>query len=42
MLTDDAWQDYRYWQKKDKHGTEQINKLIRNTRRSPLGSIRRS
>lgn len=33
--TDDAWDDYLYWQGQDKKTLKRINKLITDTKRSP-------
>ena len=37
--TDDAWSDYLYWQTQDKKTLRRINKLIRDTKRSPFEGI---
>jgi toxin YoeB len=34
-----AWEDYEYWIKNDKKKVERINKLIRDTLRSPFEGI---
>ena len=39
IFADDAWEDYLYWQKQDKHMVERINKLIRETQREPFAGI---
>ena len=37
--TDDAWNDYLYWQGQDKKTLKRINKLITDTKRSPFEGI---
>ena len=37
--TDDAWSDYLHWQTQDKKTLRRINKLISDTKRSPLEGI---
>ena len=37
--TDDAWDDYLYWQTQDKKTLKRINKLINDVKRSPFGGI---
>lgn len=37
--TDEAWNDYVYWQGQDKKVLKRINKLIRDTKRSPFEGI---
>jgi len=39
LFADEAWEDYLYWQKKDKRMVERINKLIRETQRNPFAGI---
>ncbi len=39
LFADEAWEDYLYWQKKDKQMVERINKLIRETQREPFAGI---
>ncbi len=34
-----AWDDYLYWQKKDKHILKRINALIKDIQRSPFDGI---
>jgi len=36
IFADEAWEDYLYWQKQDKHMVERINKLIREIQREPF------
>jgi len=37
--TDEAWDDYVYWQGQDKKTLKRINKLIIDTQRSPFEGI---
>mgnify|MGYP006082876633 FL=1 len=37
--TDDAWADYVYWQGQNQKTLKRINKLIRDTKRSPFEGI---
>ncbi len=37
--TDDAWDDYLYWQTQDKKILKRINKLINDVKRSPFEGI---
>jgi toxin YoeB len=37
--TEHAWRDYEYWQKQDKKTLKRINKLIRDTMRTPFEGI---
>ena len=37
--TREAWSDYQYWQTQDKKTLKRINKLIRDTQRSPFEGI---
>jgi|TARA_B100000745_G_scaffold265716_1_gene190817 toxin YoeB len=37
--TDEAWNDYIYWQGQDKKTLKRINKLITETMRSPFQGI---
>ncbi|WP_236986067.1 Txe/YoeB family addiction module toxin [Marinagarivorans cellulosilyticus] len=37
--TDDAWNNYLYWQQQDKKTLKRINKLITDTQRSPFEAI---
>lgn len=37
--TDDAWEDYLYWQSQDKRTLKRINALIRDAQRSPFKGI---
>lgn len=37
--TDEAWQDYLYWQTQDRKTLKRINLLINDTKRSPFAGI---
>lgn len=37
--TDEAWNDYLYWQTQDKKTLKRINKLINDVKRSPFEGI---
>ena len=37
--TDEAWNDYVYWQSQDKKTLKRINKLINDAKRSPFEGI---
>ncbi|MCY7406204.1 MAG: Txe/YoeB family addiction module toxin [Alkalinema sp. CAN_BIN05] len=39
VFSDEAWEDYLYWQKQDKRMVERINKLIGETKRDPFNGI---
>ena len=39
VFSDEAWEDYLYWQKQDKRMVERINRLIRETQRAPFSGI---
>ena len=39
IFSDEAWADYRYWQKQDRRMLDRINKLIRETKRDPFNGI---
>ncbi|MHB8851585.1 MAG: Txe/YoeB family addiction module toxin [Acidithiobacillus ferriphilus] len=39
IFSDDAWEDYLYWQKQDQRMVERINKLIRETQRDPVAGV---
>ena len=36
VFADEAWEDYLYWQKQDRRMVERINRLIRETQRTPF------
>ena len=37
--TEDAWQDYLYWQTQDKKTVKRINMLVKDILRQPFGGI---
>jgi toxin YoeB len=39
IFSEQAWEDYSYWQKTDKKLLERINTLIKDTSRSPFEGI---
>lgn len=39
IFSEQAWEDYLYWQKTDKKLLERINVLIKDTSRSPFEGI---
>lgn len=39
IFSENAWEDYLYWQKTDKKILHRINKLIPETKRQPFGGI---
>ena len=39
IFSEQAWEDYLYWQKTDKKLLERINKLVKDTSRSPFEGI---
>jgi toxin YoeB len=39
VFSDQAWDDYLYWQTQDKKMLERINKLIRETQRTPFEGL---
>ncbi|WP_420554032.1 Txe/YoeB family addiction module toxin [Neptuniibacter marinus] len=39
LSTDEAWNDYVYWQEQDKKTLKRINKLITDVKRSPFEGI---
>jgi len=39
VFSDNAWEDYLYWQKTDKKILRRINKLIKETKRNPFEGI---
>jgi toxin YoeB len=39
VWTQDAWEDYQYWQRQDKRMLKRINLLIQDTMRSPFDGI---
>ncbi|AFI83766.1 Txe/YoeB family addiction module toxin [Methylophaga nitratireducenticrescens] len=39
IFSENAWEDYLYWQKTDKKILNRINKLIKETKRQPFDGI---
>jgi len=39
VFSEEAWEDYLYWQKQDKRMAERINKLIHEVQREPFAGI---
>ena len=39
IFAEAAWEDYLYWQQKDKRVVERINKLIKEVQREPFSGI---
>jgi toxin YoeB len=39
VFSDNAWEDYLYWQKTDKKILRRINKLIKEIKRNPFEGI---
>jgi toxin YoeB len=39
VFAEAAWEDYLYWQQKDKRMVERINKLIKEVHREPFTGI---
>jgi toxin YoeB len=39
VFAEAAWEDYLYWQQKDKRMVERINKLIKEVQREPFTGI---
>ena len=39
MFTEQAWQDYLYWQQHDKAVLRRVNKLIKNIEQNPYEGI---
>lgn len=39
IFSEQAWEDYLYWQKNDKHILKRINTLIKDISRSPFQGI---
>ena len=37
--SDDAWEDYLYWQSKDKKMVEKIHRILKEIRRNPAEGI---
>ena len=39
VFSDEAWEDYLYWQKQDRKIVERINKLIQEVKRDPFSGV---
>ena len=39
IFSDEAWDDYLYWQKQDRKMVERINKLIQEIKREPFSRM---
>ena len=39
IFSDEAWDDYLYWQKNDPKMVERINKLIQEVKREPFSGL---
>lgn len=39
QFTDDAWEDYLYWQQTDKQTLRKINQLLKEIQRTPFTGI---
>ena len=39
IFSDEAWEDYLYWQKQDRKMVERINKLIQEVKRDPFSGV---
>ena len=39
IFSDDAWEDYLFWQKQDRRMVDRINKLIKETTRGPYSGV---
>ena len=39
IFSDEAWEDYLFWQKQDKTMVKRINELIEHTSREPFAGI---
>lgn len=39
VFSDEAWEDYLYWQKQDRKMIERINKLIQEVKRDPFSGV---
>ncbi|MFM2056281.1 MAG: hypothetical protein RLY71_666 [Pseudomonadota bacterium] len=39
VFADAAWEDYLFWQKRDKRMVERINKLTKETMREPFSGV---
>lgn len=39
VWTDNAWEDYLYWQKNDRAVLKKVNDLLRDTERNPFSGL---
>ncbi len=39
IFSDEAWEDYLYWQRQDRKMVERINKLIQEVTREPFSGV---
>lgn len=39
LWTDDAWEDYVYWQSHDRKNLKRVNQIVRDIQRSPYEGI---
>lgn len=39
LWTDEAWEDYLYWQSQDKKTLKRVNQIVRDIQRSPHAGI---
>ncbi|MBT0568713.1 Txe/YoeB family addiction module toxin [Curvibacter sp. CHRR-16] len=39
IFSDEAWEDYLFWQKQDRRMVDRINKLIKETTREPFAGV---
>ena len=39
IFSEEAWEDYLYWQKQDRKMVERINKLIQEVKREPFSGL---
>ncbi len=39
LFTDDAWEDYLYWQQTDKQTLRKINQLLKEIQRTPFTGL---
>ena len=39
IFSDEAWEDYLYWQKQDRRMVDRVNKLIKEVQRSPFEGV---
>ena len=39
IFSEEAWEDYLYWQKQDRRMIERINKLVQEVQRAPFSGV---